>query len=276
MGFAGAAVAGGGGGGGAAFSAFSFLQAASASMPTNGIRSDCRVSCSGKAGSTVSWREAGQAAPYGFPEVGDGFAARTAQQRLPLREGRLTVPNRPVDGSIPRSGSRRLDPLADAADLVAGRLSMTTVSPGWCVGSRMVAKTVRKACPFMALSSSSGSVRAVEGARGRVGCGLVDEHEAIRVEVALALEPRLVRRSHVLLGRVDVICFARCRGARRSARGYSGPRRCRAWPGPNGFRAWGGRAAPRSGASADRRPSAWARRDPHGRNAPAIDRRSPS
>ena len=45
----------------------------------------------------------------------------------------------------------------------------------------------------------------VAAGHGGVGGRLVDEHEAIRIEVELALEPRLARSPHVrpvLLGRV--------------------------------------------------------------------------
>jgi len=45
----------------------------------------------------------------------------------------------------------------------------------------------------------------VAASHGGGGCGLIDEHEAVWVEVELALKPRLARGSHirpVLLGRV--------------------------------------------------------------------------
>ncbi|ACK85027.1 hypothetical protein Mchl_4251 [Methylorubrum extorquens CM4] len=62
----------------------------------------------------------------------------------------------------------------------------------------------------MALGHTRPAAFAPSGApvapsHGRVGCGLVEEHEAIRIEVALALKPRLARGFHVrplLLGRV--------------------------------------------------------------------------
>lgn len=50
----------------------------------------------------------------------------------------------------------------------------------------------------------------VASSHGGVGCRLVDEHEAIRVEVELALKPRLARCPHIrplLLGRVACAFF---------------------------------------------------------------------
>lgn len=56
----------------------------------------------------------------------------------------------------------------------------------------------------------------VAAGHGGVDGRLVDEHEANRIEVELALEPRLARSPHVrpvLLGRVARAFFARSHGA---------------------------------------------------------------
>src|SRR5215212_6507404 len=124
----------------------------------------------------------------------------------------------------------------------------------------------------MAVSAS------VAARHGGGGGGLVDEYQRIRIEVELALKPRLARRSHVrpvLLGRVAAAFFRvmpwrlkkrdRLLWATRMPRPgqCAAPvRRYRAAP----HRGIGsGRREPRSGGSADPRPDAWVRRDRHGR-----------
>src|SRR5512134_3209835 len=111
--------------------------------------------------------------------------------------------------------------------LCAGRLSMTTMSPGLSVGTSMASTQARKAGPSMAPSMVIGAsipetrspptnvvvfpvpvrhcgdapraaTRASAAARhlGR-GAGLVDEHEAAGVEVSLRGAPGLPAGDHV-------------------------------------------------------------------------------
>ncbi len=90
-----------------------------------------------------------------------------------------------------------------------------------------------------------------------VGGGLVGGHEAVRVEIELALEPGQARRLHVLLLRGAAGAFWRAMPRRLKERDrLLTPTRGPVRPGGRAAHAGTARPAPRRRASVDRRPSA--------------------
>lgn len=165
----------------------------------------------------------------GIPEVADRASGLGTENGLELGEGEFDgVEVGGVRRQVQQPRPRRLDALADTADLVSGQIvehDRVTGPEGWDEGLfDVVAEACARHRPVeeggghqaagaeaggdgdgllmperdrdpTALSAWSPSI--TTGHLG-VGGGLVEEYEAVRVEIELALEPRQARGLHVL------------------------------------------------------------------------------
>jgi hypothetical protein len=186
-------------------------------------------------------REAPERALDGIPEVAYRTGCLSAQDRLELGEDKFDrVEVRVVNRQLEQRCASRLDALADTADLVCGLVvehDRVAALQGRDQGLLDIAaeagsghQPVEKGGGHQAVGAQAGrdgngfpmpegdGEAATLGTRRspvtprhlRVCCGLVEEHQPIRIEIELSLEPSQAGWLHILLillGRVAGVFY---------------------------------------------------------------------